>query len=114
MAEELAEDFDPPSAVGWQPGSLAEDCWWAIKTQPSAKILQLSRATGTDPSVVALNPENFEQGHKADLADGISSADNGHPLMAYINGNPWQGQVSANDWGTLMILLKCQYTSEYS
>ena len=101
MAEELAEDFDPASAVGnWQSSALSRVVGGLDqKPEASAKILQLSRATGTDPSVVALNPENFEQGHKADLATDIVSR-NPH-LMAYINGNPMAGQVSANDWGNL-------------
>jgi hypothetical protein len=64
-----------------------------------ARAIELGKATGTDPSLVYGNLEQFEQQHKASLTSQLLQSN--QFLRDYANSHPMAGVVSNDDWGQL-------------
>lgn len=65
----------------------------------AARSLELSKATGVDPSIIHGDVENFEQQHKAGLASKIVG-DNQY-ISDYVNSHPLAAKLSNDDYGQL-------------
>ena len=65
----------------------------------AARALELSKATGTDPSLIYGDLDGFQQQHKAGLAGDI--VDNNKFIQNYINSHPMAAKVSNDDYGQL-------------
>ena len=65
----------------------------------AARALQVSKAAGASPSLVATDPEGFEDRQKAALTDALLKGNN--HLVDYANSHPLATSVSQDDWGQM-------------
>lgn len=65
----------------------------------AARAVQLGKATGTDPSIIYPNIDNFEEQHRARLTSSLLQSSD--YLRQYINDNPIHASVSNDDYANL-------------
>lgn len=105
--------FIPPNSQG-----MDSDPFDTVVTQPlrsvaatvddnpddAARAVDLSKATGVAAPIIAADLPNFEQVHKASLANQIMRSN--PALIDYVRSHPMAASVSNDDWANLADVAK--------